>query len=198
MIQRIQTIYYLIAIALLAWVSTGENIVSFKIDAQNYVETVEMNINSKGIDANATLSLTESELEEFEKHITATGATFNTEGSHGTWTNSIPVYILFLIIALLILITLVSFKNQKRQLRLGRIAFFLSILCLIGLFALIMIIPGNLAETAQSFMTDDEININRSLGLGFYLLCATIPFIFLGNIGVKRDLDLLKSLDRLR
>lgn len=198
MIQRIQTIYYLITIALLAWVSTGENIVSFKIDSQNFVETVKMNINSKGIDANATLSLTESELKEFEKHITATGATFNAEGSKLSWVNSIPVYILFLIITLLILITVVSFKNQKRQLRLGRIALFLSVLCLIGLFALIMIIPSNLAETAQNFMNDDEIMINRSLGLGFYLLCATIPFIFLGNIGVKRDLDLLKSLDRLR
>lgn len=198
MIQRIQTIYYLIAIALLAWVSTGENIVSFKIDAKNMVETVHVNINSKGIDANATLNLTDSKLKELEKHITATGATFVSEGSKSSWTNSIPVYILFLIITLLVLITLVSFKNQKRQLRLGRIAFFLSILCLIGLFILIMIIPGNLAKTAETYMSDDEVITNRILGLGFYLLCATIPFIFLGNIGVKRDLDLLKSLDRLR
>jgi len=198
MIQRIQTIYYLIAITLLAWVSTGENIVSFKIDAQNYVETVDMNVNSKGIYANATLSLTESELKEFEKHITSTGASFDAEGSKLSWTNTIPVYFLFLIIAFLILIATISFKNQKRQLRLGRIAFFLSILVLIGLFTLIMIIPGNLAETAQNYMSDDEVNVNRSLGLGFYVLCATIPFIFLGNIGVKRDLDLLKSLDRLR
>ena len=198
MIQRIQTVYYLIAVALLTWVSLGQQIVSFHIESSSHVETVELALNSLGVNAEAKLILTEEEIHEFEQHITSTGAQFSVEDSMLKWKNSIPVFILFAVIILLTLIAIFSFKNQKRQLRLGRIAFLLNLLVTAGIFILILIIPSQLSETASQFMMDDDVISSRYLGLGFYLLCASIPFIFLGNIGVKRDLDLLKSLDRLR
>lgn len=198
MIQRIQTVYYAIAISLLVWISLGQEIVSFDLSAEGYTENVHLTVNSFGIDANATLDLTTEEVKAFEKHITETGAVFSMEEQQLSWKNTIPVYILFSVIALLTLIAILSYKNQKRQLRLGRIAFFLNLLVTAGLFVLIMMIPSSLQETATQFMYADTIEAKRSLGLGFYLLCASIPFIFLGNLGVRKDLDLLKSLDRLR
>jgi len=36
------------------------------------------------------------------------------------------------------------------------------------------------------------------MGLGFILFVAGFPFTFLANTGIKRDRNLLKSLDRLR
>jgi len=38
----------------------------------------------------------------------------------------------------------------------------------------------------------------REMGLGFFLFVAGFPFTFLANIGIKRDKQLLDSLDRLR
>jgi len=198
MIQRIQTVYYLIAVVLLVLVSFGQEIVAFTISGSELNEKIDMNVSSKGIHASATLDLTTEELKEFEKHIIETGAQFSIEESRIMWSNAIPVYVLFLAVMSLLVLAVFSFKNQKRQLRLGRIAFILNLLITAGLFILIVLIPSQLGETASNFMTSESIETKRSLGLGFYLVCASIPFIFLGNLGVRKDLDLLKSLDRLR
>lgn len=198
MIQRIQSIYYLIAVVLFILVSFGQEIVSFTISGAEFNESIDMHINSHGIQASAALDLTAEELKDFEKHIAETGAKFSKEETTVTWSNSIPVYVLFLAVMSLLVLAIFSFKNQKRQLRLGRIAFILTLLITAGLFILIVLIPSQLGETASNFMTAESIDTKRSLGLGFYLVCATIPFIFLGNLGVRRDVDLLKSLDRLR
>ena len=38
----------------------------------------------------------------------------------------------------------------------------------------------------------------REMGLGYLLFLCGFPFTFLANIGIKRDKNLLDSLDRLR
>ena len=48
---------------------------------------------------------------------------------------------------------------------------------------------------------DDQKSVevlNQVYHVGFYLLISSIPFLFLANRGVKKDDDLVKSLDRLR
>ena len=48
---------------------------------------------------------------------------------------------------------------------------------------------------------DDQKSVevlNQVYHLSFYLLISSIPFLFLANRSVKKDDDLVKSLDRLR
>jgi hypothetical protein len=94
MIQRIQTVYYLIAVVLLVLVSFGQEIVAFTISGSELNEKIDMNVSSKGIHASATLDLTTEELKEFEKHIVETGAQFSKEETRVNWSNSIPVTIM--------------------------------------------------------------------------------------------------------
>tara|TARA_Y100000589_G_scaffold328065_1_gene371367 strand:+ start:49 stop:210 length:162 start_codon:yes stop_codon:yes gene_type:complete len=47
----------------------------------------------------------------------------------------------------------------------------------------------------------DQENVevqNQVYHVGFYMLISSIPFLFLANRGIKKDDDLVKSLDRLR
>jgi amino acid transporter len=198
MIQRIQTIYYGIALLLLIWITAGATVVSFQLYTADKSENIDMHITSFGVAAEAQLDLTDEELTQFERHITATGARFVREGNQMAWTNMIPVFIIFGVIALLVVAAILQYKKQKVQLRFGRIAFLLTLVMTAALFILITLIPGHLEETALRFFEEEQITASRSLGIGFYLLCAVIPFLFLGNMGVRRDLKLLQSLDRLR
>jgi cytochrome bd-type quinol oxidase subunit 2 len=198
MIQRVQTIYFLIALILYVFVATGSPIVRFHVEGTEFPEHINVNLSSFGIDADAQLNLSEEELTEFKEHLAKEGAEINAEANVLSWKKSIPVFVTFSLIGVFLILAIGLFKKQKKQLKLGRIAFLISILSTIGLFVIIMFIPSKLKETAETVMLSEEVSIQRSLGLNFYLLCASVPFIFLGNLGVRRDLNLLKSLDRLR
>ena len=44
----------------------------------------------------------------------------------------------------------------------------------------------------------DVETTSRENGLGLFLFVAGFPFTFLANTGIKRDKELISSLDRLR
>lgn len=96
-----------------------------------------------------------------------------------------PVAIsLFLISVLISLITLFSFKKRKRQFVLGRINIILNFV-LVGVFAYwTLSLPG-------------EMDISEK-GIGMLLPIISIVFIALANKAIKKDEDLVKSVDRLR
>ena len=53
----------------------------------------------------------------------------------------------------------------------------------------------------MKLVLDDQENVeilNEVYHVGFYMLISSIPFLFLANRGIKKDDDLVKSLDRLR
>lgn len=81
-----------------------------------------------------------------------------------------------------------AYKNLERQFKLGRTIFYIYFLSLVAM--IVLAFYGNaLIETETS---------KREMGLGFILFVAGFPFTFLANTGIKRDRNLLKSLDRLR
>lgn len=96
-----------------------------------------------------------------------------------------PVAIsLFLLSVLISLITLFSFKKRKRQFVLGRINIILNFV-LVGVFAYwTLSLPG-------------EMDISEK-GIGMLLPIISIVFIALANKAIKKDEDLVKSVDRLR
>ncbi|NEV93251.1 DUF4293 domain-containing protein [Psychroflexus sp. YR1-1] len=96
-----------------------------------------------------------------------------------------PVAIsLFFISVLISIITLFSFKKRKRQFVLGRINIILNFV-LVGVFAYWTLkLPG-------------EMDISEK-GIGMLLPIISIVFIALANKAIKKDEDLVKSVDRLR
>lgn len=96
-----------------------------------------------------------------------------------------PVAIsLFTLSVLISFITLFSFKKRKRQFVLGRINIILNFV-LVGVFAYwTLSLPG-------------EMDISEK-GIGMLLPIISIVFIALANKAIKKDEDLVKSVDRLR
>lgn len=157
MLQRVQTIYLLIAIILLALVSVGTDLFSLLNDEYRFT------FDSYGVSKSSLSG-------EFVSH------------SH------FPFYLGTISLLLLAFICLMSYKNLARQHKLGRTIFFIYFIMVVGM-VLLTYFGDSLIGTETT---------SRELGLGFFLFIAGFPFIFLANVGIKRDKNLLDSLNRLR
>ncbi|MCA0133855.1 DUF4293 domain-containing protein [Winogradskyella alexanderae] len=91
---------------------------------------------------------------------------------------------LFIGSALLSLISIFSFKNRKTQFILGRLNIILNFI-LLGIFV------------TQSLNLSGETNVSEK-GIGILLPVFSIVCLALANKAVKKDEDLVKSVDRLR
>jgi len=99
-----------------------------------------------------------------------------------------PLYLSVIGLILFIFIVLMGYKNLKRQFQLARSVFFIYLAFVVGI--VIFAVFGA-----------DWLNVNegkRELGLGFLLFILGFPFCFLAQLGIKRDKNLIDSLDRLR
>lgn len=99
-----------------------------------------------------------------------------------------PIAVGLISLVLLCFVCLMSYKNLARQHKLSRTIFYIYFLSLVT-----MILLASFGNT----MLDAETQ-SRELGVGFFLFVIGFPFVFLANIGIKRDKKLLESLDRLR
>ena len=110
------------------------------------------------------------------------------------WTNSeeVKVYAinnymylgLFLGSALLSLISIFSFKNRQSQFVMGRVNIILNFI-LLGIFVY------------QSLNVSGEADVSEK-GIGILLPVFSIVCLVLANKAIKKDEDLVKSVDRLR
>ncbi|MDG3580946.1 DUF4293 domain-containing protein [Galbibacter pacificus] len=91
---------------------------------------------------------------------------------------------LFIASAILAFITIFLFKNRKNQFVLNRLNMILN-LFLLGFFVY------------RSLVLSGEINISEK-GIGMLLPVVSIVFLVLANRAIKKDEDLVKSVDRLR
>ena len=91
---------------------------------------------------------------------------------------------LFLGSALLSLISIFSYKNRKSQFVLGRLNIILNFI-LLGVFVY------------QSLNLSGETLVSEK-GIGLILPIFSIVFLVLANKAIKKDEDLVKSVDRLR
>lgn len=81
---------------------------------------------------------------------------------------------------------MMSYKNLKKQFRLARIV---ALIYLVGLVALLL--AGSLGLLVKGAVA-------IQLGLGYYICVVGLPFSYFAFKGIKKDKDLLESLDRLR
>lgn len=86
--------------------------------------------------------------------------------------------------ALLALITIFMYKNRKNQFVMNRLNMILN-LFLLGFFVY------------RSLTLSGESNISEK-GIGMLLPIVSIVFLVLANKAIKKDEDLVKSVDRLR
>lgn len=98
--------------------------------------------------------------------------------------NDMLYFGLFLGSAFLSLTSIFIFKNRKSQFMLGRLNIILNFI-LLGLFVY------------QSLNVSGETNVSEK-GIGMLLPIFSIVFLVLANKAIKKDEDLVKSVDRLR
>jgi glucan phosphoethanolaminetransferase (alkaline phosphatase superfamily) len=108
----------------------------------------------------------------------------NTEGTKVFATDNYLYLGLFLASALLSLISIFSFKNRKSQFVMGRVNIILNFI-LLGIFVY------------QSLNISGETNVSEK-GIGILLPIFSIVCLVLANKAIKKDEDLVKSVDRLR
>ena len=103
-------------------------------------------------------------------------------------TSNFPFYLGTGALILLCFLCIMSYKNLKRQFKLGRLIF--------GLYFLMLIVVVLLSIFGSELI--DAETTARENGLGLFLFIAGFPFSFLANTGIKRDKQLIDSLERLR
>lgn len=86
------------------------------------------------------------------------------------------------------LVSIISFKKRKSQFVMGRLNIILNLI-LLGLFIIRLL---NLSgETNKDLIVSEK-------GIGMILPIISIVFLSLANKAIKKDEDLVKSVDRLR
>lgn len=94
------------------------------------------------------------------------------------------VPVAFLLSALIALVTIFKFKNRQTQFVLGRLVILINLFLLGILIYLSLNLPG-------------EVEASKK-GIGMFLPIGAILLLVLANKAIKKDEDLVKSVDRLR
>lgn len=94
------------------------------------------------------------------------------------------IFGLFLVSAFFSVLSISRYKNRKSQFMLGRLNIILNFI-LLGLFVY------------QSLNVSGETVVSEK-GIGIFLPIVSIVFLALANKAIKKDEDLVKSVDRLR
>lgn len=160
MIQRIQTVYFILVMLLLSSLLSGVEIFGFTA-LKNYFSYSVYGIQSFKSEAYASMGKAE-----------------NIQGSILFY--FVIAYVLFVYLALM------SYKNLKRQYMLTRLAL---LIYFVGLVALLLLATFGLLVKGT---------VGIQLGLGYYISVVGLPLIYFAFKGVKKDKELLESLDRLR
>lgn len=90
------------------------------------------------------------------------------------------------------ILMLVNYKKRSRQMRYGKLLYLI-----ISITLCYMLIESyNLKNLINSL--ENVVFVGQTYHIGFFLLVSSFPFLFLANRSIKKDEDLVKSLDRLR
>ncbi|MFZ0488800.1 MAG: DUF4293 domain-containing protein [Salegentibacter sp.] len=108
----------------------------------------------------------------------------NAQGAEVYAEDNLMIFLMFIGSAILSLMSIFMFKNRKLQFVLGRLNIILNFF-LLGVFVYWSLkLPG-------------EMDISEK-GIGMILPIVSIVFLVLANKAIKKDEDLVKSVDRLR
>ncbi|WP_027420900.1 DUF4293 domain-containing protein [Crocinitomix catalasitica] len=126
-------------------------------------------------------------------------AVFGANGieSEETVAGLFPFYGVIISLALFSLMGLLFYKNRKRQLMMTRISLVLHLLVVVAIYLFYYLGKPYVVEYLSN-LDAQNITVTFFMEIGFFLLIPTIPLLILAIRGIKRDENLIKSLDRLR
>lgn len=125
---------------------------------------------------------------EFHYTLSSFGVNQYDAAGKATEISSSPFYVAGIILLLLCFFTLVSFRNLKRQLMIGRLTVF------VYFIFIVLIVFSSFLGTYFS----GEEEITREFALGFYLFLAGFPLVIFANSGIRKDKNLIDSVNRIR
>jgi hypothetical protein len=105
----------------------------------------------------------------------------------------LPYHIVIAILCGITLVTIFLYKKRSLQLKLGRLNFLLHVA-----FVVILFFDADGAANALMKELPEGEAILIAYKAGFYLPVAAIAFLMLANRSIKKDDELIRSLDRLR
>lgn len=100
----------------------------------------------------------------------------------------LPYSIVIPVIIAAIVFAILQYKKRKVQLKIVRLAYILILITLAFLFF-------DMSNIEKALNVTQE---NSSYGAGLFLLAASWPLVFLSNRAIKKDEELVKSVERLR
>lgn len=100
-----------------------------------------------------------------------------------------PLAILFLLIAVVMLVIMFLYKNRPRQIAIVRASYLLIILSAYLMFSQHLSLSSYLNKGAR---------FEASFGVSMFLPVAMLLFAFLAEHSIRKDEELVKSMDRLR
>lgn len=190
MIQRVQSLYLILTLAALVVLTLGQDVFeSTVVKPDAFALKTHANVFGvqKDIVVNGALTV------EDEKFIKYTLEKVDVpEETKEIPTFYFPFFSITILLSMLTVVVLMSYKNLKRQLKLGRMLFVFNLLSFV-----VAVIFYYILKSYTSGL-DESYNVNNILGLGFYCIAIATAFSFLANIGIRRDLRLIQSIDRIR
>ena len=102
-----------------------------------------------------------------------------------------PMYVGYLVAISFAVLQLVNFKKRKKQLRYGKICYLIVLLTLVYMF-------NAVDQKSDILISETSNNLNVIYSYSMYLLVCSLPLMFLANRAIKKDENIIKSLDRLR
>ncbi len=160
MIQRIQTVYLLLAAILLG-------LIFFFPIAEISRDAIVYEFNENGFVYSSTNSSSMNEMSGYQPIF--------------------PVYLWLTITVACIIIAILFFKKRGVQIKLNYLNTLLSLGLIVYLF-----------YSADSFNENLGSNAQTTYKIGLYLAVAALPFLILASRSIKKDENLIKSLDRIR
>lgn len=190
MIQRVQSLYLLLAIVCLLLITFGVNLFSFQVEKDQVID-LALRVNVFGTQADALIGeqLATQDYEEVNSMLKLKERTNKVENKPLV---NLPFYMLSIFLTLLCGATLMSYKKIPTQQKLARLNFVLHAVA----FIFLLIIYYAMRNQMGGLLTD--ATNSAVLGVGFFALAAATAFSFLASIGIKKDLNLIKSVDRIR
>lgn len=187
MIQRVQSIYFLLALICVSLVLV------FPLFSVNIVSGGTDDTVAATAEFGAYGLVFTSDLESLQD------ATFRYQAfenlSDDPNSGKYPVYLIFIGLVMLTTVSILLYKNRKRQLAISRLNLILHFLVIL---TLVVFYYFGTSAVKNTLPVNANLVVSFSLEIGFYLLIASLPFLILAIRGIKNDEKLVKSLDRIR
>ena len=125
-----------------------------------------------------------------------TGSLFASKLSGKEISTDVNLYFFYISFILLSLMGILFYKSRKRQILICRMNLIVQLLYTISVYLFYYFGRDFLAK--EIFNTENFEAVTFVAKAGIYLLVPPLAFIWLAIRAIKRDEDLIKSLDRLR